>query len=66
VIAFAAIAPYGDVDLAPELREAMTELDWGAEVPLKFVRTRRVVVIAPARPSCWPTPLRPITAWPWR
>jgi aromatic ring-opening dioxygenase LigB subunit len=26
VIAFAAIAPHGDVDLAPELREAMVEL----------------------------------------
>ena len=24
-------------------------LDWGAEVPLQFVRTRRVVVVAPAR-----------------
>jgi aromatic ring-opening dioxygenase LigB subunit len=121
VIVFAAIAPHGDVDLAPELREAMTELgrrctadvaivitphnvhveghfavitaarvgehetdrelasaivtsfradglpvvgvsfggndpaeaemplDWGAEVPLQFVRTRQVVVVAPAR-----------------
>jgi aromatic ring-opening dioxygenase LigB subunit len=121
VIAFAAIAPHGDVDLAPELREAMEELgrrcvadvaivitphnvhveghfavvtaarvgehetdralaqaiidalradglpvvgvsyggndpaaaemplDWGAEVPLQFVRTPRVVVVAPAR-----------------
>jgi aromatic ring-opening dioxygenase LigB subunit len=121
VIVFAAIAPHGDVDLAPELREAMMELgrrctadvaivvtphnvhveghfavvtaarvgehetdrelahaivealradglpvvgvsyggndpaeaemplDWGAEVPLQFVRTRRVVVVAPAR-----------------
>jgi aromatic ring-opening dioxygenase LigB subunit len=121
VIAFAAIAPHGDVDLAPELREAMTELgrrctadvaivvtphnvhveghfavvtaarvgehetdrelaqaiidalradglpvvgvsyggndpagaqmplDWGAEVPLRFVGARRVVIIAPAR-----------------
>jgi aromatic ring-opening dioxygenase LigB subunit len=121
VIVFAAIAPHGDVDLAPELREAMTELgrrctadvaivltphnvhveghfavvtaakvgehetdrelaraivealraeglpvvgvsyggndpaeaemplDWGAEVPLQFVRTAKVVVVAPAR-----------------
>jgi aromatic ring-opening dioxygenase LigB subunit len=121
VIVFAAIAPHGDVDLAPELREAMTELgrrctadvaivvtphnvhveghfavvtaakvgehetdrelaaaivdalraeglpvvgvsyggndpagaemplDWGAEIPLQFVRTPRVVVVAPAR-----------------
>jgi aromatic ring-opening dioxygenase LigB subunit len=121
VIDFAAIAPHGDVDLAPELRRAMTELgrrctsdvaivltphnvhveghfavvtaarvgehetnrklalaivdelradglpvvgvsfggndpaaaemplDWGAEVPLQFVRTRQVVVVAPAR-----------------
>jgi aromatic ring-opening dioxygenase LigB subunit len=121
VIVFAAIAPHGDVDLAPELREAMTELgrrctadlaivitphnvhveghfavitaarvgehetdrelasaiveasradglpvvgvsfggndpgeaemplDWGAEVPLRFVRTRQVVVVVPAR-----------------
>jgi aromatic ring-opening dioxygenase LigB subunit len=121
VIVFAAIAPHGDVDLAPELREAMTELgrrcdadvaivvtphnvhveghfavvtaasvgehetdrelaqtivdalradglpavgvsfggndpagaemplDWGTEVPLEFVRTPRVVVVAPAR-----------------
>jgi aromatic ring-opening dioxygenase LigB subunit len=121
VIAFAAIAPHGDVDLAPELREAMEELgrrcvaavaivvtphnvhveghfavvtaarvgehetdrvlaqaiidalrgdglpvvgvsyggndpaeaemplDWGAGVPLQFVRTPRVVVVAPAR-----------------
>jgi aromatic ring-opening dioxygenase LigB subunit len=121
VIVFAAIAPHGDVDLAPELREAMDELgrrcaadiaivvtphnvhveghfavvtaarvgehetdpalaqavvealradglpvvgvsfgsndpaaaemplDWGAEVPLKFVRAPRVVVVAPAR-----------------
>jgi aromatic ring-opening dioxygenase LigB subunit len=121
VIAFAAIAPHGDVDLAPELREAMEELgrrcvadvaivvtphnvhveghfavvtaarvgkhetdrglaqaiidalradglpvvgvsyggndpaeaelplDWGSEVPLEFVRTPRVVVVAPAR-----------------
>ena len=24
-------------------------LDWGAEVPLQFVRTPRVVVVAPAR-----------------
>jgi aromatic ring-opening dioxygenase LigB subunit len=121
VIDFAAIAPHGDVDLAPELREAMTELgrrcaadvaivltphnvhveghfavvtaakvgehetdrelahaivdalrtdglpvvgvsfggndpaqaemplDWGAEVPLQFVRARQIVVVAPAR-----------------
>jgi aromatic ring-opening dioxygenase LigB subunit len=121
VIVFAAIAPHGDVDLAAELREAMTELgrrctadvaivvtphnvhverhfavvtsarvgehetdrelaqaiiealrveglpvvgvsyggndpaeaemplDWGAEVPLQFVRAPRVVVVAPAR-----------------
>jgi aromatic ring-opening dioxygenase LigB subunit len=121
VIVFAAIAPHGDVDLAPELREAMAELgrrctadvaivvtphnvhveghfavvtaarvgehetdralaqeivdalradglpvvgvsfggndptaaemplDWGAEVPLQFVRVPRVVVVAPAR-----------------
>jgi aromatic ring-opening dioxygenase LigB subunit len=121
VIVFAAIAPHGDVDLAPELRDAMTELgrrcdadvaivvtphnvhveghfavvtaarvgehetdrplanaivdalradglpvvgvsfggndptaaemplDWGAEVPLQFVRTPQVVVVAPAR-----------------
>jgi aromatic ring-opening dioxygenase LigB subunit len=121
VIVFAAIAPHGDVDLAPELREAMSELarrctadvaivvtphnvhveghfaivtaarvgehetdrelaqaiigamqvdglpvvgvsyggndpaeaemplDWGAEVPLQFIRARRVVVVAPAR-----------------
>jgi aromatic ring-opening dioxygenase LigB subunit len=121
VIVFAAIAPHGDVDLAPELRDAMTELgrrcdadvaivvtphnihveghfavvtaarvgehetdrplaqaivdalradglpvvgvsfggndptasemplDWGAEVPLQFVRTPTVVVVAPAR-----------------
>jgi aromatic ring-opening dioxygenase LigB subunit len=121
VIDFAAIAPHGDVDLAPELREAMTELgrrctadvavvltphnvhveghfavvtaarvgehetdrqlaraiveelraesipvvgisyggndpaeaemplDWGAEVPLQFVRTPKVVLVAPAR-----------------
>ncbi len=121
MIAFAAIAPHGDVDLAPELREAMEELgrrcvadvaivvtphnvhveghfavvtaarvgehetdrplaqaivdavredglpvvgvsygsndpaaaempiDWGAEVPLQFVRVPRVVVAAPAR-----------------
>jgi len=121
VIVFAAIAPHGDVDLAPELRDAMAELgrrcdadvaivatphnvhveghfavvtaasvgahetdrelahaiveamradglpvvgvsfggndpaaaemplDWGAEVPLQFVRTPRVVVVAPAR-----------------
>ncbi|MDP9262527.1 MAG: extradiol ring-cleavage dioxygenase [Actinomycetota bacterium] len=121
MIVFAAIAPHGDVDLAPELREAMTDLgrrctadvaivitphnvhveghfavitaarvgdhetdrelahaivdalradglpvvgvsyggndpaeaemplDWGAEVPLRFVRTRQVVVVAPAR-----------------
>jgi aromatic ring-opening dioxygenase LigB subunit len=121
VIVFAAIAPHGDVDLAPELREAMAELgrrciadvaivvtphnvhveghfavvtaarvgehetdralaqaivdalradglpvvgvsfggndpaaaemplDWGAEVPLKFVRAAQVVVVAPAR-----------------
>jgi aromatic ring-opening dioxygenase LigB subunit len=121
VIVFAAIAPHGDVDLAPELRDAMTELgtrctadvaivitphnvhveghfavitaarvgdhetdrelalaivdalraeglpavgvsyggndpaeaemplDWGAEVPLQFVRTQQVVVVAPAR-----------------
>ena len=121
MIAFAAIAPHGDVDLAPELRPAMEELgrrcvaevaivltphnvhveghfavvtaarvgehetdralaqaiidalradglpvvgvsyggndpaeaemplDWGAEVPLQFVRTSRVVVVAPAR-----------------
>ena len=121
MIVFAAIAPHGDVDLAPELRDAMSELgrrcsadvaivvtphnvhveghfavvtaarvgehetdralaqqivdamradglpvvgvsfggndpaeaqmplDWGAEVPLEFVRTPQVVVIAPAR-----------------
>jgi aromatic ring-opening dioxygenase LigB subunit len=121
VIVFAAIAPHGDVDLAPELRDAMAELgrrctadvaivvtphnvhveghfavitaarvgehetdrelahaiiealradglpvvgvsyggndpaeaelplDWGTEVPLRFVRTPRVVVVAPAR-----------------
>jgi len=113
VIVFAAIAPHGDVDLAPELREAMTELgrrctadvaivvtphnvhveghfavvtaarigehetdrelaraivdalqadglpvvgvSYGgndpaeADVPLQFVRTSRVVVVAPAR-----------------
>jgi aromatic ring-opening dioxygenase LigB subunit len=121
VIAFAAIAPHGDVDLTPELREAMEELgrrctadvaivvtphnvhveghfavvtaarvgehetdralahaivaelradglpvvgvsyggndpaaaemplDWGAEVPLRFVQAPRVVVVAPAR-----------------
>ena len=121
MIVFAAIAPHGDVDLAPALREAMDELgrrctadvaivvtphnvhveghfavvtaarvgehetdralaqaivealradglpvvgisfggndpagaempiDWGAEVPLNFVRTPRVVVVAPAR-----------------
>ena len=121
MIVFAAIAPHGDVDLAPELREAMTELgrrctadvaivvtphnvhieghfavvtaarigehetdrelaraivdalradglpvvgvsyggndpaeaemplDWGTDVPLQFVRTSRVVVVAPAR-----------------
>jgi aromatic ring-opening dioxygenase LigB subunit len=121
VIVFAAIAPHGDVDLAPELHEAMVELgrrcngdvavvvtphnvhveghfavltaarvgehetdrelaqgivaalredglpvvgvsfggndptaaemplDWGAEVPLRFVRTPKVVVVAPAR-----------------
>jgi len=121
VIAFAAIAPHGDVDLASELRDAMAELgrrcdadvavvvtphnvhveghfavitaarvgehetdrelahalvqalradglpvtgvsyggndpaaaempiDWGAEVPLQFVRTPQVVVVAPAR-----------------
>jgi aromatic ring-opening dioxygenase LigB subunit len=121
VIVFAAIAPHGDVDLAPELRDAMTELgrrcaadvaivvtphnvhveghfavvtaarvgehetdrelahaivaalraeglpvvgvsyggndpaeaemplDWGAEVPLQFVRTPRAVVVSPAR-----------------
>jgi len=121
VIVFAAIAPHGDVDLAPELREAMNALgrrctadiaivvtphnvhveghfavvtaarvgeyetdralahgivdalradglpvvgvsfggndpataempiDWGAEVPLQFVRAPRVVVVAPAR-----------------
>ncbi len=121
MIVFAAIAPHGDVDLAPELREAMAELgrrctadvaivvtphnvhveghfavvtaarvgehetdralaqaivdalradglpvvgvsfggndptaaemplDWGAEVPLRFVRVPRVVVVAPAR-----------------
>ena len=121
MIVFAAIAPHGDVDLAPELREAMMELgrrctadtaivvtphnvhveghfavvtaarvgehetdrelaraivdalradglpavgvsyggndpaeaemplDWGTEVPLRFVRTPRVVVVAPAR-----------------
>lgn len=121
MIVFAAIAPHGDVDLAPELREAMTELgrrctadvaivvtphsvhveshfavvtaarvgehatdrelaraivdalradglpvvgvsygandpaeaemplDWGAEVPLRFVQARQVVVVAPAR-----------------
>jgi aromatic ring-opening dioxygenase LigB subunit len=121
VIVFAAIAPHGDVDLAPVLRPAMEELgrrcdadvavvatphnvhveghfavvvaakvgehetdralaqavvdelradglpvvgvsfggndpavaemplDWGAEVPLEFVRTPRVVVVAPAR-----------------
>jgi aromatic ring-opening dioxygenase LigB subunit len=121
VIAFAAIAPHGDVGLAPELREAMEELgrrcvadvaivvtphnvhveghfavvtaarvgehetdralahaivdalradglpvvgvsyggndpaaaempiDWGAEVPLEFVRAERVVIVAPAR-----------------
>jgi aromatic ring-opening dioxygenase LigB subunit len=121
VIAFAAIAPHGDVDLDPLLREAMDELgrrctadvavvvtphnvhveghfavvtaakvgghetdrdlalaivdalradgipvagvsfggndpaqsemplDWGAEVPLTFVRAPRVVVVAPAR-----------------
>jgi len=121
MIVFAAIAPHGDVDLAAELREAMTELgrrctadvaivvtphnvhverhfavvtsarvgehetdrelaqaiiealrveglpvvgvsyggndpaeaemplDWGTEVPLQFVRTPRVVVVAPAR-----------------
>jgi aromatic ring-opening dioxygenase LigB subunit len=121
VIVFAAIAPHGDVDLAPELHEAMVELgrrcngdvavvvtphnvhveghfavltaarvgehetdrelaqgivaalredglpvvgvsfggndptaaemplDWGAEVPLRSVRTPKVVVVAPAR-----------------
>jgi aromatic ring-opening dioxygenase LigB subunit len=121
VIVFAAIAPHGDVELAPELREAMMELgrrcsadvavvvtphnvhveghfavvtaarvgehetdrelaqelvaalredglpvvgvsfggndptaaemplDWGADVPLQFVRTSKVVVVAPAR-----------------
>jgi aromatic ring-opening dioxygenase LigB subunit len=121
VIVSAAIAPHGDVDLAPELREAMEELgrrctadvavvvtphnvhvegnfavitaarvgehetdralahavvdelradglpvvgvsygandpavaemplDWGAEVPLRFVRAPRVVIVAPAR-----------------
>jgi aromatic ring-opening dioxygenase LigB subunit len=121
VIDFAAIAPHGEVDLAPELREAMAELgrrctadvaivltphnvhveghfavvtaanvgehesdrelaraivdalradglpvvgvsyggndpaeaemplDWGAEVPLQFVRAEQVVVVAPAR-----------------
>ncbi len=121
MIRFAAIAPHGDVDLAPELREAMLELgrrcdaevaivvtphnvhveghfavvtaarvgrhatdrglaqaivdelradglpvvgvsyggndpaeaelplDWGTEVPLEFVRTPAVVVVAPAR-----------------
>jgi aromatic ring-opening dioxygenase LigB subunit len=121
VIVSAAIAPHGDVDLAPELREAMEKLgrrcvadvaivvtphnvhveghfavvtaarvgehqtdrplahaivealradglavvgvsyggndpaaaempiDWGAEVPLQFVRVPRVVVVAPAR-----------------
>ncbi|HEY8316764.1 MAG TPA: hypothetical protein VIG35_07865, partial [Gaiellaceae bacterium] len=121
MIVFAAIAPHGDVDLAPELHEAMVELgrrcngdvavvvtphnvhveghfavltaarvgehetdrelaqgivaalredglpvvgvsfggndptaaemplDWGAEVPLRFVRTPKVVVVAPAR-----------------
>jgi aromatic ring-opening dioxygenase LigB subunit len=121
VIVFAAIAPHGDVDLAPELHVALVELgrrcngdvavvvtphnvhveghfavltaarvgehetdrelaqgivaalredglpvvgvsfggndptaaemplDWGAEVPLRFVRTPKVVVVAPAR-----------------
>jgi aromatic ring-opening dioxygenase LigB subunit len=121
VIVFAAIAPHGDVDLAPELRDAMAELarlcdadvaivvtphnvhveghfavitaarvgehetdrelahaivaalradglpvvgvsyggndpaaaemplDWGAEVPLQFVRAPHVVLVAPAR-----------------
>jgi aromatic ring-opening dioxygenase LigB subunit len=121
MIAFAAIAPHGDVDAAPELRAAMEELgrrctcdvavvvsphtvhveghfavvvaarvgehetdrglaeaiveraradrlpvlrisygandpeqaelplDWGAEVPLRFVRASRVVVVSPAR-----------------
>jgi len=121
VIAFAAIAPHGDVDATPELRAAMEELgrrcssdvavvvtphnvhveghfavvtaarvgehaadrelagavidaaradglpvvgvsyggndpaaaelplDWGTEVPLRFVRAERVVVVAPAR-----------------
>jgi aromatic ring-opening dioxygenase LigB subunit len=29
--------------------EAEAPLDWGAEVPLRFVRTERVVVVAPAR-----------------
>ena len=30
-------------------REAELPLDWGTEVPLRYVRARRVVVIAPAR-----------------
>jgi aromatic ring-opening dioxygenase LigB subunit len=29
--------------------EAEAPLDWGAEVPLRFVRTKQVVVVAPAR-----------------
>jgi aromatic ring-opening dioxygenase LigB subunit len=30
-------------------REAELPLDWGTEVPLRYVRARRVVVVAPAR-----------------
>jgi aromatic ring-opening dioxygenase LigB subunit len=29
--------------------EAVAPLDWGAEIPLRFVRTEHVVVVAPAR-----------------
>lgn len=38
-------ASYGGNDPA----EAELPLDWGTEVPLEFVRARRVVVVAPAR-----------------
>ena len=36
---------YGGNDPA----EAEMPLDWGTEVPLEFIRTRQVVVVAPAR-----------------